>query len=148
MIFLFLSFSDASNAACGGFLFGSGAVCHRMWNENEQVHSSTWRELKAIHCCLLSFRPMIADSLIKWHTDNQAAARILLIGSPNRDLHAIAIDIFTFCKNNNVRLIPEWVSRDLNVHADEISKMIDFDDWKTTHEFFCIHGCYLGAPHH
>jgi len=127
-----LSFSDASDVACVFFLDGTTAVCHRMWKECESVKSSTWRELKAIHFCLLSFRALIAGSCVKWHADNQGAVRILDVGSPKQDLHAIAIDIFTFCKVNNVSLLPEWVPRDVNVCADEISRMIDYDDWTTT----------------
>ena len=77
----FIYFSDASNVACGGFLDGNSAVCHRMWNESECVKSSTWRELKAIHFCLISFHQLIAGSSVKWHADNQAAVRILEVGS-------------------------------------------------------------------
>jgi len=50
------------------------------------------------------------------------------------------------CQNNHTRLIPEWVPRDLNVCADNISKTIDYDDWSTTPEFFG-HLDGLWGPH-
>ena len=31
---------------------------------------------------------------VKWHSDNQGAVRIVDIGSPNSELHSIALDIF------------------------------------------------------
>lgn len=143
----FLSFSDASNVGCGGFLKGNeGRVCYRMWTANERAKSSTWRELKAIQFCLLAFRSSLEGNIVKWHSDNQGAVSILEVGSPKSELHAIAIDIFSFCKNNKVILLPEWVPRDLNCYADNISKMIDHDDWVTTKEFFLYIDSFWG-PH-
>jgi len=84
---MILSYSDASNVACGAFIDGTNAVCHRMWSESEARKSSTWRELKAIHFSLLAFRSLISDKSIKWHSDSQAAVRILEVGSPKSELH-------------------------------------------------------------
>ena len=133
---LILSYSDASSVACGAFIAGSNAVCHRMWNEFEIKQSSTWRELKAIYFSLLSFRLLLSGKSVKCHSDNQAAVRIIEVGSPNANLHDIAHDIFTFCHVNRVTLTPQWIPRNLNLYADTISKKIDYDDWSTTPEFF------------
>ena len=50
-----LSFSDASNVACGAYLVGTEEVSHRMWSSSEAEKSSTWREIKAVHFALTSF---------------------------------------------------------------------------------------------
>lgn len=131
-----VSFSDASKVGCGAFISGENVVCSRMWNESEASKSSTWRELKAIEFALASFKNHLVDKSVKWYSDNQAAVRILQVGSPKSDLHTIAIDVFSFCKENRISVFSEWIPRDLNEHADAISKIVDFDDWYTSHDFF------------
>ena len=47
-----VSFSDASDSACGAFVESdSELVFHHNWFPEEKVQSSTWRELKAV--CLV-----------------------------------------------------------------------------------------------
>ena len=62
--------------------------------------------------------------------------KILTIGSSKPELHKIALEIFQFCHDNKIKLLPEWVPRNLNTQADVVSKSVDFDDWRTTREFF------------
>ena len=141
-----LSFSDASNKACGVYLVGTEEVSHRMWSSSEAEKSSTWRELKAVHFALTSFKNSVQGKSVKWHSDNQGAVRIVDIGSPNTELHSIALDIFDFCRNFNVRFVSQWVPRELNTCADDISNIIDFDDWYTTQGFFA-HLDHIWGPH-
>ncbi|KAL9982315.1 hypothetical protein ACROYT_G004343 [Oculina patagonica] len=42
-----LSFSDASNVACGAYLVDTNKVSHRMWSPCKAAKSSTWKELNA-----------------------------------------------------------------------------------------------------
>ena len=132
-----LSFSDASNVACGAYLVGTNEVSHRMWSPCEVAKGSTWKELKAVHFALTSFKEFVEGKSVKWHSDNQGAVRIVEIGSPNSELHSIALDIFDFCRKFNVTFVPQWVPRELNACADEISNVIDFDDSCTTQG--CLH---------
>ena len=141
-----LSFSDASNVACGAYLVGTEEVSHRMWSSSEAEKSSTWRELKAVHFALTSFKDSVQGKSVKWHSDNQGAVRIVDIGSPKAELHSIALDIFDFCRNFNVRFVSQWVPRELNACADDISNIIDFDDWYTTQWFFA-HLDHIWGPH-
>jgi len=115
-----------------------------MWSPCEGAKSSAWRELKAIHFALTSFKTLVQGKSVKWHSDNQGAARIVDVGRPHPELHSIALDIFNFCRTNNVILVPQWVPRELNVSADEISKIVDYDDWYTTLEFFKYLGSFWG----
>ena len=89
-----LSFSDASNVGCGAYLVGANENSYRMWSPCEAAKSSTWRELKAVHFTLTSFKELVEGKSVKWHSDNQGAVRIVDIGSPNSELHSIALDIF------------------------------------------------------
>lgn len=132
-----LSFSDASQTGCGAFISGSESeVCYRSWNVSEAAQSSTWRELKAIEFALCSFREKLTCKSVRWCSDNQAAVSILQVGSPKPELHKIAVSVFCFCKENNISIFPEWVPRELNKYADQISKNTDFDDWYTSSNFF------------
>ena len=75
-------YSDASATDCGSVTgFYNEYVCHKMWTEFESSQSSTWRELYAIEFSLQAFAPVLEGSHIKWFTDNQAAARIVEVGS-------------------------------------------------------------------
>ena len=51
-------------------------------------------------------------------------------------LHEIALEILSTCLWNNISLFPYWVSRESNTRTDAISKIIDYEDWKTLEAFF------------
>ena len=74
-----LTFSDASNVACGAYLVGTEKVSHRMWSSSEAEKSSTWRELKAVHFALTSFKNSVQGKSVKWHSDKQGVVCILSI---------------------------------------------------------------------
>ena len=86
-------YSDASNTGCASVItMNKELVCHRTWTENESSKSSTWRELEAINFALVSFKKILNGSYVKWYTDNQAAAKIIEVGSMKLELHNIAIN--------------------------------------------------------
>ena len=64
------SVSDASNVVCCAYLGGTEEVSHRMWKSSEAEKSSTWRELKAVHFALTSFKDSVQGKSVKWHCDN------------------------------------------------------------------------------
>ena len=113
---------------CCAYLGGNEEVSHRMWKSSEAEKSSTRRELKAVHFALTSFKDSVQGKSVKWHSDNQGAVRIVDVWSPNAELHSIALDIFDFCRNFNVRFASQWVSRELNACADDIGNIIVFED--------------------
>lgn len=45
---------------------------------------------------------------------------ILSVGSRKTDLHNEALDIYKLCKEFDIRLTVEWISRDFNSIADEL----------------------------
>lgn len=131
------AYSDASNTGAGAVItLDKNYVCHKLWEECEREKSSTWRELETIYFSLESFGTMLDGSHIKWFTDNQAAAKIVEIGSMKLDLHSLAIRIFQYCALKNIKLEIEWIPRSDNEQADAISRIIDLDDWQISEEFF------------
>eukprot|EP00117_Sycon_ciliatum_P042881 scpid80623/ scgid31136/ len=133
------TWSDASDVAWGGFAVSCGETIARgNWPEEvlEAQKSSTWRELRATELVLQSVVQELAGKECRHRTDNQAAARILQVGSKVPELQEIACRIFRFCRQNCIRLVPEWVPREENVLADFLSKVVDTDDWKLSSEVF------------
>ena len=97
-------FSDASDIAFGGFSATlDGSVVSGMWESEDIGQSSTFRELKAIFYVLLSYVAQLKHKRVKIFTDNQAAARIVAIGSSKSHLQALAMDIFNLCLANSIR---------------------------------------------
>ncbi|XP_071171021.1 uncharacterized protein [Mytilus edulis] len=122
-------FSDASEYAGAGYIVGSNNVAHFMWDKSEKTKSSTWRELKAVSNILQSVHNQLSGKLVKIYTDNQNVTKIIRKGSMKSELQDIALDVFNICLDNNIVLEIEWIPRDKNIQADELSKIFDFDDW-------------------
>ena len=85
---------------------------------------------------LSAFGEILKNKVVKWHSDSQAAIKIISVGSQVQVLQEITMDIFSTCLKYSIKLIPEWVPRSDNQTADELSRIIDYDDWGTTSEFF------------
>ena len=54
---------------------------------------------------------------------------ILRNGSRKCDLQELALVVFQICLLHCISLEVKWIPRDLNVSADCISKLVDFDDY-------------------
>ena len=71
---------DANNHPYGGFISNSNTTeAYGIWSEQEQDHSPTFRELKAIHNVIESCAPLLAHRKVKLFSDNQGACTISLI---------------------------------------------------------------------
>jgi len=70
------------------------------------------------------------------YTDSKNASIIASKGSTSLTLQRHALEIFQFCAVNNVSIEIEWVPRSLNEYADLLSRVIDFDDWSVSTDFF------------
>lgn len=53
-----------------------------------------------------------------------------------RGLHELSVSIFQLVLRNGNDLQVDWIPRSLNGHADAISRIVDFDDWGVSFEFF------------
>ena len=66
---------------------------------------------------------MLESSHVKWYTDNQAAEKIVEVGSMKPDLHKLAIKIFGACLRSKIKLEIQWIPRSENERADFISRL-------------------------
>lgn len=125
-----LVYSDASATGYGGYIVEHGPqIAHGQWSKEEARQSSTWRELCGVLRVLESLAAKLRNERLKWFSDNQNVVRILTTGSRRPQLHALALNIFTICVANQIRLEPEWIPRSENEQADFISRIEDYDDW-------------------
>ena len=123
-------YSDASGTGFGGYTVDNPMnISHGMWDEEESCKSSTWRELVAVQRVFVSLLPFLEGKTIKWFSDNKNVVSIVEKGSMKTDLQNIAINIFDMCLANSISLHTEWVPRSENVIADEISRLVDHDEW-------------------
>ncbi len=134
-----LGFSDASAYAGASYIVHSSQkVAHRMWTEQEREKSSAYRELSALLHGLQSFVEDLSGRSVQWGTDSQNVVKITDIGSMKADLQRLAINIYAFCIQNNIRLHVTWFPRNNSdiVVADQLSRIVDYDDWKISKQCF------------
>lgn len=125
-----LTYSDASGQGWGGFAVQFlDKVARGSWSCAESVKSSTFREVKAIRLVLESYSEEVRGKEVLHRTDNKNAEIVLSVGSRNKELHQEAVAVYKLCRELNMRLSVEWVSRDENVEADELSRIDDPNDY-------------------
>jgi hypothetical protein len=135
--FSHIIYSDASGTGCGAFIQGepeANMVHH--WTETEKLASSTWREAQAVVLFLEVHASRFKGSNLKWYTDNQGVPSVIKKGSMKEDLNLCAMQILQTCLAHKINVSIDWVPRTLNVEADELSKIIDQDDWQIQPHIF------------
>ena len=110
----------------------------------ESILDSNGRELLAILYSLKSFKSFIQGKVVKLYTDSKNASVIASKGSTSLRLQRHALEIFQFCAVYNVSIEIEWVPRSLNDYADSLSRVIDFDDWSVSTDFFAYVSSLFG----
>ena len=131
-------YSDASSVGCGGVIAIEGKVFQQNWSVLESSRSSTFRELKAVALSLDAFIEELKFRTVSWFTDNQNVVSIVNKGSKVPELNSIALEIFQKCMLNGITIDVNWIPRDFNSVADEISKIIDYDDYTVNDDIFAF----------
>ena len=101
------------------------------------MKSSSFREVKAIRLVLESYSEELRGKDVLHRTDNKNAEIVLSVGSRKKELHQEAVAVYKLCRQLNIRLSVEWVSRDNNVEADILSRFDDPNDYML--DPFCFH---------
>ena len=122
-------YSDASGSACGSFIEFEGKMFHQNWSDFEKAQSSTFRELLAVSLSVKAFVESLRAQTVTWFTDNQNVVRIVNSGSKTPALQELAMDIHRSCLLSAINIDMQWIPRDLNSAADDISNFIDYDDY-------------------
>ena len=102
---------------------------HQNWSNFEKAQSSTFRELLAVSLSTKVFAESLKAQTVMWFMDNQNVVRIVNSGSKTPALQELAMDIYRSCLLNGVNIDMQWIPRDLNSVADDISKFIHYDDY-------------------
>ena len=92
--------------------------------------------MTAVSFALESFGTMLKGRNVLWQTDNYAASIIIKAGSNKNHFQLLAENIFKTSISKSIRLNITWIPREQNKLADSLCKIIDYDDWTTTTQFF------------
>ena len=122
-------YSDASGSACGSFIEFEEKVFHQNGSHFENAQSSTFRELLGVSLSMQAFVESLKAQTVTWFTDNQNVVQIVNSGSKTPALQELAMDIHRSCLLNAVNIDMQWIPRDVNSVADDISKFVDYDDY-------------------
>ena len=131
-------YSDASGSACGSFIEFEGKMFHQNWSDFEKAQSSTFRELLAVSLSVKAFVESLRAQTVTWFTDNQNVVRIVNSGSKTPALRELAMDIHRSCLLSAINIDMQWIPRDLNSAADDISNFIDYDDYTINDTVFSV----------
>ncbi len=78
--------------------------------------------------------------------DAQNLLGIVNRGSPRLPINDLARELFWFCLRHRITISVEWVPREENAFADEISKMLIPEDWMLSRSWFQFLD-YRWGPH-
>ena len=125
---------DAGGDGWGGHLVLDGVQhrAHGFWNSDEKHgrKSSTWRELEGLSRLLQSVGHLLRGHTVTARGDALNVFWLLSKGGSRAPhLHEICLRIFRQCRALQIDLSPEWVPRDQNQLADQLSKLVDVDDF-------------------
>jgi hypothetical protein len=142
-----ICYSDASDTGCAGYEVSvRDSISHRMWSPEEARESSTYRELLGVCTVMTAIPHVLTAQSVKWFTDNQGVVSIINNGSMKPKLQELAVNIYQFAVRNCIKLEICWVPREYNDKADQLSRLIDYNDWGISHEFFnCLENKW--GPH-
>ncbi|CAI7850748.1 unnamed protein product [Closterium sp. NIES-53] len=133
---------DASSHGLGATLTtfsGGREEANTTMSEPLRATSSMRREIEGVLWALQTYANKIKQKHILVRVDNQGVFFILRKGgSRSPDLTTACKSIIRTCMELGTRLIIEWIPRELNSHADELSKMVDHDDYALKTPWFPI----------
>ena len=129
--------TDASDMGWGGItLTGPREVAHEYFTEEESRESSTFRELLGVRRCLQALVRRCEGRLVVLQVDAMNLLGVINRGSRRLALNELARDLFWFCLRHEITLSVEWVPREENSLADDISKLLIPDDWMLSKKYF------------
>jgi hypothetical protein len=130
--------TDASDFGWAGLLDDARqptATAHGYFTAAESAESSTHREMLATSYSLASL-PGLDNRRVLNLSDNQSWGWIAQKGSRIPSLNELAKVIVATCRRRGIELTVEWIPRELNQQADDLSKFYDWDDWKLNPQWF------------
>jgi hypothetical protein len=132
---------DAGADGWGGHLIVDGQEhkAHGFWAPHERhgQRSSTWRELEGLFRFLSSVHHLLSGFTVLARGDALNVFFLLYrSGSKAEHLQEICLRLFWFCREHQIKLLPEWIPRERNQLADYLSKVHETDDFGLQPEMF------------
>ncbi len=129
--------SDTNDIGWGGHTMqGMVGHAHEYFSQEESAESSTFRELLGVFMCLHAMISLCQGKFVGFQVVAQNLLGILNRGSPRLKLNALARELFWFRLEHPITLNVEWVPREENTIADELSKLLIPDDSMSSRAFF------------
>ncbi len=122
--------SDANDFGWGGHTMEyAPQYAREYFSEEESSQSSAYRELLGVHRSLQAMVHLCEGNLVVFQVDAQNLLGVVTGGSQRRRLNGLARELFWFCLERRMTIMIEWVPREENSMADELSKLIIHDDF-------------------
>jgi len=139
--------TDASDFAWGGHtMVGPMEIAPEYFSEWEAREFSTYRELLRVCRYLQAMVHMCEGRFVVLQVDAMNLPGIVNRGSSKLGINELARELFWFSLRHNIYPSVEWVPREENAFADDISKMLIPEDWMLSQSYFSILDARWG-PH-
>jgi hypothetical protein len=140
-------FVDASASGWGAWVATPTYQTSRgFFSLTEREGSSTLREVLGLLFAIRAFIAVVRNCRVRVFSDNQNVPRVQRKGSAVPALGLAAKQLYLLTKAENISLTVEWIPRELNKLADELSKTPDKDDWQLNPRLFAALN-QLWGPH-
>ena len=103
---------------------GAPEYAHEYFSQEENVDSSTFQELLGGIRCLKSTVLLCEGTFLVFQVIAQILMGIINRASPRLKLNELAKELIWFGEEHKVTLSVEWVPREQNSLANELSKLI------------------------
>ena len=97
---------------------------HEYLTEEDAGTSSTYRELLGVLRVLRALMHLCEGKFVVFQVDAVNRLEIVNRGSAKLHINVVARKLFWLCVERDITLSVEWVPRELNSLADEISKFL------------------------
>ncbi len=122
-------------------------IARDYFSKAEAVESSTFRELLGACRRLQSLVHRCEGRFVALQVNVQNLPGIVNRGSSKLPINKLARELLLFCLCHRITISVEWVPREENTFADEISKMLIPEDWMLSRSWFQFFGLQMGSPH-
>jgi hypothetical protein len=103
---------------------GVNEYANEYFSEEECATSSTYRELLGVLRCLRAMIHVCAGKFVVFQVDAQNLLGIVNRGSPRLNINELARELFWLCVERGITIKAEWMPREENALADELSKLL------------------------
>jgi hypothetical protein len=114
-------------------------IAREYFSEWEAIQSSTYRKLLGVSRCLQAMARKCEGRFVVLQVDAANLLGIVNRGSRKLIINELARELFWLgCLRHQVTVTVEWVPREENAFADDISKILIPEDFMLSIEFFLL----------